>query len=281
LIDNLGRFTWYELVTTDAQAAAAFYTRVMGWGAQNASISGRTYILFTAGPVPVTALTELPRAARETGAKPGWIGYVTVDDVDAAAERVTRLGGSLRIPPMDIPTISRFCIFSDPQSAALALFKPLGPNRPLPAEMGTPGRVGWHELLATDREKALAFYGEVLGWQKGDAQVDGTDTYQLFSAGEQPIGGMLTKPAATPHPFWLYYFDVDDVDAAAKRVTAGGGQVLGGPLVLAGDIWVALCMDPQGVAFALEADRGRRAVGYFERAAPRNPSDPKSRRWSW
>jgi predicted enzyme related to lactoylglutathione lyase len=54
--------------------------------------------------------------------------------------------------------------------------------------------------------------------------------YQLFSAGGQTIGGMFSKPSTVPIPFWLYYFNIGDIDAAAKRVKAGGGQILEGPL---------------------------------------------------
>ena len=57
--------------------------------------------------------------------------------------------------------------------------------------MSEPGRVGWHELLAADRKKAFAFYGELFGWQKADAEIGPADSYQLFSAGGQTIGGML------------------------------------------------------------------------------------------
>ncbi len=28
---NTGRFVWYELLTTDTQAAVAFYSEVVGW----------------------------------------------------------------------------------------------------------------------------------------------------------------------------------------------------------------------------------------------------------
>jgi len=75
---------------------------------------------------------------------------------------------------------------------------------------------------------------------------------------------MVTGLATMP-PFWLYYFNVGDIDAAAKRVTAGGGRILGDPLELPGGSWVIQCADPQGAAFALEGKRDRSPVGYFER----------------
>ena len=275
-----GRFTWYELVTTDLEAAKAFYTRVMGWGARDASALGRPYTLFTVGKASVSGLMDLPEDARKMGGKASWIGYVGVDDVDAAAARIKRLGGVVHVPPTEVADISRFSIFADPQTARLALFQWLRPSQEPPVELGAPGRVGWHELLAADWEKALAFYGELFGWQKADADIGVMGTYQLFSVGGQTIGGMLTKPSMIPSPFWLYYFNVADIDAAAQRVRAGGGEILDGPLELPGGSMVVQCTDPQGAIFALEGRRGRKPIGYFERVA-RDPSDPRGRRWSW
>jgi uncharacterized protein len=273
------RFIWYELITTDAQSATVFYTKVMGWDAMDVSMPDRTYTLFTAGKTPVSGMIDLPEDARKIGGKPNWIGYVGVDDVDATADRIKRLGGILLVPPTDVSNISRFSIFTDPQTARLALFQSSAPGREPSADPGAPGRVGWHELLAADWEKALAFYGELFGWQKADADIGEMGTYQLFSAAGETIGGMFTKPSIMPVPFWLYYFNVGDINAAAQRVKAGGGRILDGPLELPGGSWIVQCTDPQGAIFALEGKHGRsHPVGYFERVASRHP---RGRRWSW
>ncbi len=92
---------------------------------------------------------------------------------------------------------------------------------------------------------------------------------------------MITKSPTMPDPFWLYYFNVSDIDAAAQRVKAGGGEILDGPIDVPGGSWIVRCMDPQGAVFALEGMRGRKPIGYFERAASRDPSGPRGRRWSW
>jgi len=281
VMNSHGHFVWYELITTDLEAAKVFYTKVIGWSARDASARGRPYTLFAAGGASVSGLMELPEDARKMGGKASWIGYVGVDDVDATAERIKRLGGAVHVPPTEVPDISRFSIFADPQTARLALFQWLRPSQEPPAELGAPGRVGWHELLAADWEQALAFYGELFGWQKADADIGEMGTYQLFSVGGQTIGGMLTKPSMIPSPFWLYYFNVADIDTAAQRVRAGGGEILDGPLELPGGSWVVQCTDPQGAIFALEGKRGRAPPGYFERSAPRDPSDTRGRRWSW
>jgi hypothetical protein len=270
VVNPHGRFVWYELMTTDMKSAKAFYASVVGWGARGASMPGSAYSLFTIGDSPVTGLMNMPEGARRTGAPPHWIGYVGVDDVDAAVDRIKQLGGAVYVPPTDIPNISRFSVVADPQMATLALVKGLKSGRAQSAELAKPGHVGWHELLAADWEKAFAFYGDLFGWQKADSHVGVMGKYQEFSAGGETIGGMFSKPDTLPLPFWLYYFNIDDIQAAAKRVEAGGGQIVYGPTAVPGGAWIVHCTDPQGAIFALLDRRGRKAIGYFyfERVPP-------------
>ena len=259
-----GRFLWYELMTTDVGAAQAFYADVLGWGTRDASMPGSAYTLFTVDETAVGGMVFLPEDARKTGATPQWLGYVGVDDVDAAADRVARLGGAVHVPPTDVPNISRFAVVADPQKATLVLLKWLNYVPEQAADPRTPGRVGWHELLSSDWQKAFAFYTDLFGWQKADAAVDTVGTYQMFSAGGETLGGIFTKPPAVPIPFWLYYFTVGDMDAAARRVKASGGRILEGPIVLPRGNRIARCVDPQGAMFALTAKRSENVIGYFE-----------------
>jgi uncharacterized protein len=92
---------------------------------------------------------------------------------------------------------------------------------------------------------------------------------------------MFTKPATLLVPFWLYYFNVTDIAAAAKRVEGADGQILYGPTVAPGDAWIAHCTDPQGAVFALLERRSRRSIGYFESAPSGNKPDARGRRWFW
>jgi predicted enzyme related to lactoylglutathione lyase len=280
VVNSHGQFVWYELMTTDVEAAKAFYVKVMGWRARDVSLPDAAFALCSAADAPVSGLMNLPQGATAMGAAPHWVGYVGVNDIDAAADLVTRRDGTVYVPPTEIPNTSRFCVFADPQTATLGMLQSIGPERMQPADINAPGRVGWHELLATDTETALGFYGELFDWQKADADVGAMGPYQRFSAGGQTIGGILAKPASVPAPCWLYYFNVVDIDAAAKRVTAAGGQILDEPIQSPGGAWLVQCADPQGAVFALAGGR-RHVVGYFARASPRDPSDPRSRRWSW
>ena len=142
MVNSHGRFVWYELMTTDIETAKAFYANVVGWGTRDASASGLAYSLFTAGDSPVTGLMNVPEGARRTGVAPQWMGYVGVDDVDAAVDRFKQLGGAVYVPPTDLPNISRFSVVADPQMATLALVKGQNSGRAQSAELGRAGARG-------------------------------------------------------------------------------------------------------------------------------------------
>src|ERR1700738_5043708 len=231
MADQKGRFVWYELMASDTEAAKAFYTKVVGWGTQDGPVPGMAYTMFTTGQMPVGGMMAQPEDARKMGATPRWIGYVAVDDVDATAERIERLGGAVHVPPTDIPNVGRFSVVADPQSAVFALFH--SPNicdAPLP-EPNAPGRVGWHKADAMD--------------------MGAMGTYQIFSVGGQGVGGMMNKPPMVPVPNWLFYINVANIDAAVDRVKTGGGQILNGPMQVTGGSWIIQGKDPQGAMFAL------------------------------
>ena len=257
MVNQPGHFAWYELLTTDVAAAGAFYGKVVGWGAKDASTPDLAYTVLAAGEAPVGGLMDLPEEGRRLGATPRWVGYVAVDDIGATATQIRRRGGAVLLPPTD-SNIGRVAVVADPQKATFALVSGLTYGQRQPGGLDEAGRVGWHELLAEDRNKIFDFYGELFGWQKASGEADPADPYQLFSAAGQTIGGMLTKLPSVPQSAWLYYFNVDDIGAAAKHVNASGGRILQGPIELSDGCWIARCVDPQGALFALQGARGQR-----------------------
>ena len=248
-------FIWYELMTTDMPAAERFYAAVVGWTPRAVNPAGMAYTVMNAGDTMVAGLMTLPEEARKAGGRPGWVRYIHADDVDAATEGVRKAGGAVHRPPADIPDIGRFAVVADPQGAIFMLFQPNGEGGP-PASPMTPGHVGWRELYARDWQKAFDFYSSQFGWTKAEAMDMGPmGTYQLFAAGGEAIGGMMDKPDTVPTPAWLFYFTVDDIDAAVTRVNVGGGQILNGPMQVPGGVWIIQGMDPQGAMFALLGPR--------------------------
>ena len=246
-----GKHVWYELTTNDVTGAAAFYSTVMGWDARASKVPDLPGTILTAGRQRVVGLRSLVQAAGGADALPGWRGYVAVDDVDATAQHIASNGGTVAVPPFDIPGVGRSAEVRDPQGAAFMLIRPAEPDAE-PAQSGLQqGRVAWHELHTTDQDAAFAFYAGTFGWTKAHSYDMGpTGLYQLFATGDEPRGGMMTVPGRTS---WLYYVRVDDIQAAAKRVTDAGGRIVRGPQEVPGPDWILQGLDPQGVSFAMVA----------------------------
>ena len=266
MIEQFAIFAWYELLTTDVSAAQSFYGKVVGWDVQDASTSEFAYRLFTVGGKPVAGLMDLPLEGQKKGATPRWVGYVVVEDVDRVVGQLKCLGGTVYVPPTD-SNIGRLAVVADPQTATLALVKGLkygGPD----TEPGGVGRVCWHELFATDAKAAFEFYGGLLGWEKAEPMTAPIESYQLFAAGERTMGGMFNKIANAPVPFWLYYFEVADLDLAMRLVRAERGQITRGPIALWGDVWIAHCIDSQGAVFALQGKRTKTKEADDPQSAP-------------
>jgi len=249
-----GSFIWYDVMTSDPKAAASFYSDVIGWNAQeHAMPDNRFYTVFSKGPAMVAGLMAIPEELRAQGARPCWSGYVAVDDVDGDAARVKAAGGAIQREPEDIPDVGRFAVASDPGGAVFLLFKPNNQEASKPVAPMTLGHIGWHELHAGDLDREFAFYSRLFGWTKDRAVDMGPGgTYQTFSTGGAPCGGMMKGcVGGMPGPCWNYYLVVDSVAAAAQRATDRGGQVLQGPLEVPGGAWIVQARDPQGAAFAM------------------------------
>ncbi|PWJ85284.1 hypothetical protein C7441_103140 [Pseudaminobacter salicylatoxidans] len=251
---NPNKFVWYELMTSDVDAAEAFYKSVVGWNSEPWGGPDMRYIIMKAGETGVAGMMATPKEAE--GMKPAWVGYIYADNVDAATEGVRKGGGNVLREPDDIPDVGRFSVVADPQGAVFMLITPKG-EEGAPVPPMTPGHIGWHELMATEWETAFYFYSNQFGWTKDEPMDMGPmGVYQLFrTGGDNAVGGMMTKPAQIEAPYWLYYFNVEDIDKATERALENKGQVIMGPMQVPGGSWVCQCIDPQGALFALVGAR--------------------------
>jgi predicted enzyme related to lactoylglutathione lyase len=250
-------FIWYDVMVKDLTAATAFYGEVVGWQIVDAGMPGMKYSILKANGIDVGGMMEMPADAAARSAPSLWTGYIYVPDVDKAVKAVTRKGGSICQPPQDIPGVGRFAVVMDPHGAVFQLFTPGSSEGQAEVAPGTPGHIGWRELHAGDGPEAWKFYSSLYGWTKGDAlDMGDLGVYQLFSTGgPDNAGGMMTKMADTPDALWLYYFNVEAIDAAVARVAAAGGKVVMGPHEVPGGQWVIQGFDNQGIMFALVAPR--------------------------
>jgi len=246
----LGRFVWYDLMTTDPAAAVSFYTRVTGWGTTEWP-GPMPYTMWTAGETSIGGVMQLPPDA---GAPPHWLAYIGAPDTDAVARQAGALGGRTLVTPNDIPSVGRFAVLQDPQGAVFAVYTPADAGM-FPDTAPPIGHFSWHELATTDAAAAASFYMTLFGWETmAEHDMGPMGVYRILGRQGRQLIGMFNRPADMPGgPGWLQYIRVVSADEAAARATAHGGQVLNGPMDVPGGGRIAQCLDPQGGMFAVHA----------------------------
>ncbi len=248
-----GKPCWYELGTTDLDAATTFYESVLGWNVQKTPMPDMDYRLANDSDGHGCA-GMMSLADQQDAPPPNWLFYLEVGDADAVAQQITSLGGSVVQAPADIPGTGRFAVVTDPQGAFFGILQPQPMDEAPEVSAFDQSRTAhgnWHELATTDPEAAFGFYSEIFGWAKGEAMDMGADgTYQIFSGAGTDLGGIMGMMMA-PRPGWLSYFGVTGVEGAIARATDGGGSVVHGPNEVPGGAWVAIIADPQGAVFGI------------------------------
>ena len=118
---GVGEVSWHELATTDPDAALGFYHHLFGWVKTEAMDIGPagTYQMF--GRTNDRSLGGIFRKAPDTPGPSAWLLYLSVDNVDARVEVVTRMGGQVLNGPMDVPGGDRVAQCMDPQGVAFAI----------------------------------------------------------------------------------------------------------------------------------------------------------------
>ena len=126
-----GKFGWYELMTSDTTAAGKFYSDVVGWTTKDVGNADMAYTAFNIGDVGMAGMLQMKGHT-------AWIGYISVDDVDAHVEEIVKAGGKCWRPATDVPGMLRFAVMSDPQGAAFVVFTS-NPAMPTPERPQPPG----------------------------------------------------------------------------------------------------------------------------------------------
>ena len=100
MTNSHGSFIWYELLTRDAKAAKAFYDTVVGWNIDaEAPPGGMDYRMINADDGQVGGVMQLDANMIAGGARPVWLGYFGVDDVDATVAAMTADGEPVLFDP--------------------------------------------------------------------------------------------------------------------------------------------------------------------------------------
>jgi predicted enzyme related to lactoylglutathione lyase len=247
----MSNFIWYDLMTPDMVASSEFYAHVVGWTIKDSGMPGMTYSVISANGIDVGGIMPIPPSSE--GMPACWNGYIYSSEVDKDAERANELGGKIYQPGMDIPGVGRFAVLGDPSGAAFIIFKPNSNESPTKIPDGTPGHVGWRELMSADWQKDFDFYAAMFGWRKTEAMDMGPmGIYQLFDMGNGQSGGMMNKTPQDPAPpHWNYYINVDSIAAGVARAKSKGATFFMEPMEVPGGGFATSGMDPQGAAFSL------------------------------
>jgi uncharacterized protein len=253
-----GDFIWYELMTTDADAAADFYGKVVGWSAKDSGMPGMDYRLLNSGTHDVAGLMGLTPEMTAGGAQPGWVGYVGVDDVDKMAASISDGGGAIHMEPQDVPGVGRMAMVADPQGAAFYVMRGTAEEKSMAfaSDMPRVGHCAWNELSTTDQAGAHHFYRTRFGWVKdGEMDMGPMGKYDFLRHGDGMIGAIMPQMPQMPVSAWTYYFRVADIDAAHATIEANGGTITQAPIEIPGGDFSMCAVDPQGASFALVGSR--------------------------
>jgi predicted enzyme related to lactoylglutathione lyase len=226
---------------------------VIGWKASDSGQPGMDYRILDAGDGQAGGLMQIND--QMPGAKPVWLGYVAVPDVAAAVADWTSAGGSVQMPVMDIPNVGRLAMLADPDGVPLYVMRGAVDAVSTAFRVADARHARWNEIAVKDDKASLAFYQERFGWTVVDTMSMGElGDYHLLAANGVRIGALMRSPAGQ-EPRWLYYFGVDDIDAAMGQILTGEGQVLDGPHQIPGGEYSLQALDPQGAAFGIVGPR--------------------------
>ena len=120
---HVGQFSWHDLLTTDHEAAFAFYCEVFGWEKTGQMDMGEMGIYQMFGPEAGGDFSYggMFNKPANMPAPPHWLCYIMVEDIDQALASVREMGGQVLDGPREVPGGDQIAQCMDPQGAAFAL----------------------------------------------------------------------------------------------------------------------------------------------------------------
>ncbi len=251
-----GSHIWYELITPDSAGAKAFYDAVVGWSVgERAPVEHDYRMIVRSDGGNAGGVLRLTDDMRQQGMKPAWLGYVGVEDVDAAVAKIEAKGGKSLVPPFDIE-VGRIAMAADPEGNPFYVMKPIPPaDKPDTQSdvfsVSELQHVSWNELSTPDPVAARQFYGDLFGWESDEFMDMGEfGEYRFFDHGGTRIGAVCgVMPGGSGG--WRYYIQVPSISKAVEAVKATGGTVSVEPHEVPGGDYIVIGHDPQGAEFAL------------------------------
>ncbi|GGY05316.1 glyoxalase [Streptomyces minutiscleroticus] len=235
---------WVDLMVPDQQAAIDFYRDLFGWQGEIGPPEVGGYATCTLNGKPVAGIMKAQ--PMNGGGLPAWTTYLASTKVDATQAAITRAGGSVTAPAMDVATLGRMLVALDPTGAAIGVWQPIefyGAQ-----VVNEPGALAWNELRTSDIDSAVSFYKEAFSLGSSETESD----YYVLTVDDLPAGG-ITNMEGTPSgaaSHWLPYFAVTDTDSTVDALLRAGGRVIT-PASDGPQGRTAVVADPQGAVFTV------------------------------
>lgn len=124
-----GTVWWSEIMSADPARTRAFYTSVAGWTEKTVAAADTTrppnpgeaeYTLFLRNGVEVAGASKIDA----DDARPGWLTYIEVANVDDAVIEALKNGGRILKAPFDDTNTGRMAIVADPDGIPVGLVTP-------------------------------------------------------------------------------------------------------------------------------------------------------------
>ncbi len=121
-IPAAGTICWRELRTKDLDAAMEFYSKMFGWTIEQSKLTPMAYKEIVLNGKAEGGVMPIDENWPE-GIPSHWASYISVDNADETAEKITANGGTIKVPAFESPGVGRMVMVADPAGADFAIIQ--------------------------------------------------------------------------------------------------------------------------------------------------------------
>lgn len=226
--EKAGQIVWHDLFTSNRKRSMAFFQRVAGWTYQTERATDfawgggeKDFVLALSEDEAGAGFAETP-----PGMSDGWIAYVEVPDVDAAAARAEELGGVIVRHPFEVPGVGRNALLRDPLGALIGLSLSRH-DFPVPRS-----QFGAEIYLSDAVPFPEEFYSQLFNWKMAAPRSAGrSDNAIIGCSGKGVARHQSGSPPNDAQSIWVPSIKVANTDDAWRASEAMNASRLADPAI--------------------------------------------------
>ncbi len=240
---NHGQFVWHDLATSDPTVAMDFYAKVFGWEYETLGSGEKAYHVIKNKGKTIGGIFKL---ADKYGNTAEWISSISVNDVGAAIDNNTSMGGKTIFNKSVFNGRGETALVQDPQGAFLALLKAEGGDPDLIRAADIPFDSWlWNELWTTDINGSIEYYKGLVVYKTEEVK-NSKRPYYLFKKNDKVLSGVIGNPVEGARSAWMPYVKVKDVKETVQKAKKAGAYIMMEPNPGIRKGTVAVFLDPTG-----------------------------------